>query len=225
MSGAISSYLPMALGVALSPTAIIAMLILCALNRAKTSGTFALFGWIVGVFGFMVLSVFLASWLTPQDPDNPSILLISLRFLFAFLLLFLAWRSWKTRPKTTDTAAAHPLRIDKLQNLSTLAAFGFGVALVFAAIKNWPIMAAAALDIAQTAPTLSQGITTALLFALISSLGLMIPWLLSILGGEAVKTGLAELHRWLTKYGNTIMAILFLFLGTKALLGAIEALP
>lgn len=225
MFGAISSYLPMALGVALSPTAIIAMLVLCALNRAKTSGTFALLGWITGVFGFMVLSVFLANWLAPQDPNKPSILLISLRFLFAFLLLGLAWHSWKTRPKKTDTAATPSLRIDKLQNLSTLAAFGFGVALVFAAIKNWPIMAAAALDIAKSAPTLSQGISTALLFALISSLGLMIPWLLSIVGGEAVKASLAKLHHWLTRNGNTIMTVLFLFLGTKALMGAIEALP
>lgn len=220
MNFAISEYLPMAFGVALSPMPIIAMIILTVIGAAKSKGTAFLFGWFIAIIAFMVFVVILGDQAGAGSESDPSVWSIILQFAFAFLLLFLAWNSWKKRPKKGEEPK-EPGWISKLGTMSTPAVFALGMGIAILNVKNLPIIASSAIIIAQAHSTWASGLIDAAVFALIASIGVGLPWAISLIGGEKMKPTLEAMRDWLYQYNNIIMMLLFGFLGINALSAAL----
>ncbi|MFV0388554.1 MAG: GAP family protein [Pyrinomonadaceae bacterium] len=217
----ISDLLPSALGIVASPMPLIAMLVLCIIGVARTSGTFFLLGWFLGAFASIALAVVFNTGDSGSTQNAPSTAQIVMKFVVAFLLLYLAFNNWRTRPKPDDKISA-PGWVDKLSKASVLPVFGIGMFLCVLNVKNLPLLLSAALTVSDASKSVVQGLIYDLIFSLMASFGLALPWVITIFGGKNVKKSLESTRDWLFRYNNVIMAVLFLYLGLNSLAGAIS---
>ncbi|MFV0408690.1 MAG: GAP family protein [Paracoccus sp. (in: a-proteobacteria)] len=102
MSSVFAQYFPLAIGVAINPMSIIAIVILCIIGKAKAEGTVFVVGWFLSIIGFMVLTVLLGNGAASGAVKDTTILRTILQFAFIFLLLWLAWRNWISRPRKSE---------------------------------------------------------------------------------------------------------------------------
>ncbi len=97
MGQAIGDILPLAIGVALSPIPIIAIVLMLGTPRARSNGPAFALGWVVGLtlVGSLVLA--LASGNAQADDGSPETWVSFAKLLFGLLFLFLAVNMWRGR--------------------------------------------------------------------------------------------------------------------------------
>lgn len=213
-------YLPLAAGIMISPMPIIAMIVLCATGRAFGGGTAFLMGWFLSILGFMGFAVFFLHDFRQKNPENVSLIAIMLQIAIALFFFWVAWNNWINRPKM-KIQIPPPHWIETFSKYSQPRLFWMGAAMDFANVKNLPIMVTAALAISKSAQSVNNGMLHALLFALVASLSIFMPWLAGVFGGERSKPVVEKARDWLYKYNNIIMAVLFFYMGITLLSAAI----
>src|SRR3954447_3453002 len=98
MGQVVGDLLPLAVGVAISPIPIIAVvLMLLALKAGATSAAF-LVGWVVGIAAVAAIFVLLAGTQDLGSTENPSTTSSWVKLVLGVLLLGLAGRQWQGRP-------------------------------------------------------------------------------------------------------------------------------
>src|SRR5829696_5503780 len=99
MLDAIGAILPMAVGVALSPMPMIAVVLMLVSAKARVNGPMFVLGWIVGlvVVGAAVLLVIGPA--DPTDDAEPASWVAILKLVLGVLLMLLAFKQWRSRPK------------------------------------------------------------------------------------------------------------------------------
>ena len=98
MGQAIGDLLPSAVGVALSPVPIIAVILMLGTPRARTNGPAFGLGWVVGLVVVSVIVVLVASG--SDDPDSGSSTAVDwIELLFGLAFLVLAFGQWRKRPQ------------------------------------------------------------------------------------------------------------------------------
>src|SRR5437763_11820970 len=102
MESAIGSILPQAIGVAISPVPVIAVILMLFSQRARSNGLAFLVGWVLAlaVVGSVVLA--LASLGKVSTGGTPSTLAYVLKLLLGLFFLVLAIRQWRGRPKAGE---------------------------------------------------------------------------------------------------------------------------
>lgn len=219
MTSSISTYLPSAFAVALSPMMIIAMIVFCVIGKARTSGTAFLLGAFLGMAAFMLLGATIAASFQPESGDT-ALWQVLLRLAMAIFLLYLSWHSWKTRPKS-GTTPSQPSWIGKIQNANLSVVCLFGAMIMVINAKNMMILLHSALNIQQLSRSWGEIWVNFAIFWFIALLGIGLPWAMSILGGAAVETRLHSMRDWLYRNNNVILAILFGFFGLQILAQAL----
>src|SRR3954466_5339562 len=98
MGEAIGQSLPTAVGVALSPVPIIAVVLMLVTPRGRTNGPCFVLGWLLGlaVVGAIVLAA--AGGADASADDAPAEWVNVLKLVLGSLLLLLAARQWRQRP-------------------------------------------------------------------------------------------------------------------------------
>ena len=114
---AIGDLLPLALGVAICPIPIIAVILMLFSQRARANSAMFLLGWIVGVLGGTVVVLIIANTqdLT-QSNGQPEDSVSTVKLVLGVLLILLAARQWRSRPKEGET----PTLPKYLQAIDTL---------------------------------------------------------------------------------------------------------
>lgn len=104
MGEAIGQTLPLAVGLALSPVPIIAVVVTLTTPRARSSGPAFVLGWLVGlgVVGTIVLVI--AGSNTGGDQDQPAARVRWLELVLGALLLALAVTQFRGRPRSGEQA-------------------------------------------------------------------------------------------------------------------------
>jgi hypothetical protein len=103
----------------------------------------------------------------------------------------------------------------KLDGFSPLKALGFGALLAVANAKNLPIALSAAGTIARAELPGGRQVIALLVFAVLASVRVVVPWLVYLLGGKSSAHVLDGWKSWLSTNTATIMTVLFLILGTN----------
>ncbi len=98
MGQAIGNILPMAIGVALSPIPIIAIVLMLGTPRARTNGPAFAVGWVAGLAIVGTVVLVLASGNATQDSGAPATWTSVLKLALGILFLLLAARIWHRRP-------------------------------------------------------------------------------------------------------------------------------
>ena len=104
MGQAIGDILPLAIGVAISPVPIIAVVLMLGTPRARANGPAFAVGWLAGLTIVGAIVLLLASG-NASEPDGPAEWASVLKLVFGILFLSMAARIWRGRPKPRPGSA------------------------------------------------------------------------------------------------------------------------
>ena len=220
MREVIGQLLPLAVVVAISPIPIIGVVLVMVTPRGRTNGPLFVLGFLAGlaVVGALVLTV--ASGLDASSSDSTSSV-SGVKLALGIGLLVIAMRQWRSRPKPGETAAM-PKWMAAIDSFSPLKVLGTGVLFVAVNPKNLVLTVAAATTVAQSGLSGADQAIAYGVFALIGTIGVLIPVVISFAMGDRAPAMLASLKAWMGTHNAAIMAVICLVIGAK-LIG--DALP
>ena len=223
MGDAIGQVLPFAVVVALSPIPIIGVVLMLGTPRARSNGPAFILGWLLGltVVGAIVLAV--ASGADASESGQPASWVGVLKLVLGVVLLLLAVKQWRGRPRG-DADAALPGWMRTIDHFTPGRALAMGVALSAINPKNLVLTIGAAAAIAQTGISTGDKAIALAVFVVIATLGPGIPVAIYFFIGERATRMLDELKNWMGQNNATIMAVILLVIGAKLLGDGISAL-
>lgn len=213
----IGDLLPSAIGVAVSPVPIIAVILMLGTPRARSTGAAFAVGWIAGLVLVSIVILLVAG--DSSDPDSSAASGVDWgQVLFGLLFLVLAVRQWQSRPRA-GAEPEMPKWMAALDTFSAAKCLGLGAVLSGVNPKNLALTAAAAATIARA--DLSGGDTALAtgVFVVLASLTVVGPVVFYLVAPGSASGPLGTLKQFLSDHNTAIMIVLFVVLGAK-LLGA-----
>ncbi len=212
MGQGISEVLAFAVGVAISPAAIIAVILMLFSRRAEVNGPLFLLGW-VGALGGLVAVVYAISDQSNAATNNTSSDSVSwLKIVLGASFLLLARREWRKRP-APGAESEMPKWMTRVDALTPAQSLGLGVLLGGLNPKNLALGIGAAAGVAQLGLSTADAVVSLIVFVAVGSLTIVGPVVYYLLGGAKAKTELDELKDWLGRHNDAVMAVLFVVLG------------
>ena len=170
MGGAIGEMLPLAIGIAISPLAIVAVILILTTPRARTNGPAFLGGWLLAlaVVGGVALAATDAA--ESADSSGPRTIVALVKIALGLVLFFLAWRGFRSRPKPGEEAPL-PKWMAALDRFTPGRSLAVGALFGGVKPKNLILAAAAAAGIAGSGLGGAQQVVVLLLLILVASVG------------------------------------------------------
>ena len=214
MGNAIGQSLPLAVGVALSPIPIIAVVLLLTTPRAKSNGPSFIVGWLLGLglVGALVLAI--AGPTDSSESGQPETWVGWLKVVLGVLLLLVAMRQFRGRPHQGEDAPL-PKWMGALDRFKPLTSLGAGAGLAGANPKNLLLIVGGATAIAQTGISGSEQAIAYAIFVLIGTIGVGTPVVIFFTMGTRAPQTLGHLKDWMGHNNAVIMAVLCLVIGIK----------
>ena len=223
MGQAIGGSLPLAVGIALSPVPIIAVVLMLTSRRAKVNGPAFILGWLIGlgIIGAVVLAVAGAG--SASKSGSPASWVSWVKIALGGLLLLVAVRQFRNRPHG-DEQPQMPKWMGAIDKTTPIAAVGLAAVLSGANPKNLLLAVGGAAAIAGTGiPGGDQAVAYAV-FAVIGTLGVGTPVVIYFAMGERSQKLLAGLKDWMTAHNAVIMTVLCVIIAAKLIGDGISAL-
>ena len=213
MGAAIGDILGLAIGVAISPVPIIAVILMLFSKAAKRNSLAFLAGWLIGLLGAGM--IVLALGISSSD-GAPSTASGWIKIAIGALFLVLGVKQWLSRPKKGEKATT-PGWMSAIDDFTVQKAFGVGVLLSAVNPKNLGLTIAAAATIGGAGLSTGEEIIVMVVFVLIASLTVAAPVILNLILGSKAEHTLTEMKEWLIDNNATMMSVLFVVLGAKVL--------
>jgi hypothetical protein len=219
----ISEVLTYAVGVAISPVPIIAVILMLFSARAKVNGPVFLLGWVAAL---AVVSgvVYAGSDAGGASSESAAVDAIAWgKIVLGALLLLLAARNWRNRPGPGDEPEM-PAWMGGIDALTPIKALALGLLLAGVNPKNLILTIGAATAVAQLAISTTDAVVSLVVFVLIASCTIAGPVVYYLVGGAHAKAALDDLKGWLAAHNNAVMAVLFLVFGMSLISAGIPPL-
>lgn len=215
--------LPFAVGIAISPVPIITVILMLFTPRPRSNGAGFVLGWILGI-GIPALVVFLLDRMISQDNDAspPSRLASMLRIGMGIVLVLVAAWNWMHRNKP-DEADRKPLLMRVVDSITPWKAVVLGF--LFADVtnpKNLALTVAGCMAISGGQLSTAGNMVTLALFTGLASLGVALPVLLFMSGGDTAKQTVDQWRHWLMRHKKSVMAVLFFVFGMALLIRGLQ---
>jgi hypothetical protein len=219
---AIGQFLPMAIGVALSPVPIIVVIAMLFSPHAKANGPTYLFGWVIAVGVVAGIALAASDVANVGSEDAATNGASWAKLALGVLLLLGALRQWRTRP-TPGEDAAMPTWMAEIDTFKAPKAVGLAV-LFGLKPKNLILSAAAGATIAQAdLPGAQQG-AALVIFIVLASVAIAIPVLYHAFGGDRAQRTMDGWKLWLQHNNAAVMIVLLLVFGFVLSGQALQAL-
>ena len=223
MAQGISEVLTFAIGVAISPVPIIAVILMLFSGRAKVNGPVFLAGWVVAL-AVVSGAAYLISDAGSASTDSAAADGVSwAQIVFGVLFLLLAGRSWRSRP-APGTEPQMPKWMAGIDAFTPGKALGLGLLLAGVNPKNLLLAAGAGSALAVTGPSTAEAVISLIVFVVIGSLTIAGPVVFYLAGGDRAKTQLDSAKDWLAVHNDAVMTVLFLVLGVNLIAKGIPPL-
>jgi threonine/homoserine/homoserine lactone efflux protein len=213
----IGDLLPSAVGVALSPVPIVAVILMLGTRKARTTGVAFAMGWVLGLVVVTTLVLVLAGGV--DDPSSDSSTVVDLaKLVFGGLFFALAAKQWRGRPRPGEEPTLPGW-------MATIDGFSAGKSLVMGALlsgvnpKNLALTFASASTIAAAGLSAGDAALAAAVFIVIGSISVAGPVVLFLVASERAVAPLASVKQFMSDHVAVIMMMIFLVLGAN-LLGA-----
>jgi threonine/homoserine/homoserine lactone efflux protein len=220
---AIGQVLSFGVGVALSPVPIIAVVLMLATPAGRANGPAFVGGWIAGVAVLGAVVLLLASGGSASESGAPADWVSVLKLVLGVLLLLLALRQWRGRPRG-DAEPQLPSWMKRVDRFTPGRSAAIAVALSAINPKNMLLVVGAAAAIAQTGVGTAEQAVALAVFTLVATLGVATPVLIYFLAGERAGDLLAGLREWMARHNAAIMVVLCLIIGAKLIGDGISGL-
>lgn len=222
LSEAIGGLLPAAVGIALSPIPIIAIVLMLSTPRGRSNGATFAVGWIVGLVAVSVVVLIVARG--ASDPDSAAATGVNwVQTGIGVLFLVLAARQWRGRPKAGE-APEMPRWMDGLDHVTPVRAATLGLLLSAVNPKNLALTLAGAAAIAQAGLPTSEEVVAVAVFVALASVTVVGPVLFSVVAHERADRSLAVVKDFMAANNAVIMMVILLVLGAKLLGDGLGAL-
>ena len=221
MGQAIGDLLPSAIGVALSPVPIIAVILMLGTPKARSNGPAFAIGWVIGLVAVSVIVLLLAG--DADDTDSGASTAVNwIKLLIGVLFLLMAIKQWQGRPKEGQQAEM-PKWMDAIDGFTAPKSVGLGILLSGVNPKNLALTLAAAASIAQAGLSGGESAIAVAVFVIIGSLTVAGPVLYYLLVPSSAGL-LGEIKQFMSAHNAVIMFVLLLVLGGKLLGNGIAGL-
>jgi len=208
----ISEVLPFAIGIAISPVPIIAVILIVFSNRARVNGPAFLLGWVLGL-AVVSTAVYLFADAADAATDSTTSDGISWgKIVLGVVLLGLARRKFAQRPGAGHTAAL-PNWMATVETISPVKAAGLAVVLAVVNPKNLVLAVGAATGLGQLGLDTDDAVVALVVFVAVASLSILLVVGYDLLGGQRARSSLDDMKAWLTEHNDAVMAVLFLVFG------------
>jgi hypothetical protein len=223
MGQGIGEVLTFAIGVAISPVPIIAVILMLFSRRARVNGPIFLVGWVLAL-----AVVFGAAYVISDQTNAATSGVVSDsiswgKIVLGLLLLLLAARQWRSRPAPGGEPEM-PKWMGGIDALAPGKALSLGVLLAGVNPKNLILTLGAATGLAQLGPSTTDAVVSLIVFVVIASLSIAAPVVYYVVGGERAKGELDQLKGWLAAHNAAVMATLFLVFGVDLIAKGIPPL-
>lgn len=223
MDHAIARSLALAIGVALSPVPITAVVLMLTTARAKVNGLAFVLGWLfsLGTVGTIVLGISGPAGASGSDELRTSV--SWLEIAVGTLLFLVAIYQFRRHPRAQK-------QVSMLKGTSTVGTFSPGVAFVAGVLlvganpKNLLLAVAGATVIAQTGIAGFQQAIAYLSFAVIAAIGVGAPVLIYLAMGRRSQDLFARLQAYIGRHRAVITSVLCLIVSATFIGEAITGL-
>jgi threonine/homoserine/homoserine lactone efflux protein len=212
MNGAIGAILPLAVGIAVSPIPIIAAILMLLSPKARATSVAFMIGWVAGIVVGSVVFTLLSAILPASAPDTAHPVIGVVQLLLGVILLLLAVRQWRSRPKDGATGTM-PKWMSSIDAMTPARGAVLGFLLSAVNPKNLVMSIAAGTAVGGAALAVWQSAIVIAIFVILASLSVALPVVGFLVAGERLRPALDRLQVWLTDNNSVIMAVLFLVLG------------
>jgi threonine/homoserine/homoserine lactone efflux protein len=212
--------LPLAVGVALSPLPVIAVVLVAMSPRARASGPAFVAGRMLGLAA--VLAIIIAAADLLYSIANAAQLPAVVKLVLGVALLVLGITKWRPKPK-----GAEPALPGWMETFTTIApGRAFGMAALMSAInpKEVALLLAVGLTIGGSQLTVPQEALVGVGVVVVASLTVAVPVIAVLAAPKRVGPVLDRLREWLTANSSIVMGILLVVIGAVVAGGAISEL-
>ena len=221
MGDAIGATLGYAVGIAVSPIPIAAVILMLFSGRARVNSVSFMVAWVAGIVLVTTVVVLIPGLET--DDSEPSDTTGWIKLVLGVLLLAVGARQWRARPGPDDEVPV-PGWMAKIDELRPGAAFGLGFVLSALNPKNLLLAIAAGVSIGALALSTSETVGAVVVFTLIASISVTVPVVAYLIAGKRLDPTLDRTKAWLIDNNTAVMAVLFVIFGVSLLGDAIQIL-
>jgi threonine/homoserine/homoserine lactone efflux protein len=212
---AIGDLLPSAVGVALSPLPIIAVILMLGTPRGRSNGVAFALGWVVGLVAVSVIVLLVAGG--ADQPDSTSSDGVNwLQVALGVVFIAMALRQWRSRPRKGEQQEM-PKWLATVDRINPLAAAGLGLLLSALNPKNLALTAAAAAAVAQAGLSSGGDAVAIAVFVIIASITVVGPVVAYLIFSTRAAGALGAIEEFMTEHNAVIMMVVLLILGAKLL--------
>lgn len=217
MGSVIGELLPFAVGIAISPVPIIAVILMLLGKRAGgTSVGFAI-GWVVGIAVATILFVIIGGALgVSSDSASGG----GIKLALGILLIAAGIREWKRR----SPDAPPPKWMSAIDEMTSPTAAGIGFALAAVNPKNLLMCIAAGVAVGGASLSLNGEIVAVAVFVVISATTVIVPVIGYLVAAQKLAAPLGRVKTWLEENSQTVMAVLVLVIGAVLIGKGISAM-
>ncbi len=212
MGQGISEVLTFAIGVAISPVPIIAVILMLFSARARVNGPMFLAGWAVALGVVSGVAYALSDTADAATSSGATDTISWGKIVFGVLFLLLAVRQWRSRP-TPGADPTMPKWMAGIDSFSPGKAFGLAFLLAGVNPKNLLLSVGAGTSVAALGISTGNAVVSLIVFVLLASSTIGVPVILYLTGGDKAKAQLDSMKGWLTVHNAAVMTVLFLVFG------------
>jgi cytochrome c biogenesis protein CcdA len=212
MGEAIGQSLPLAIGVALSPVPIVAVVVLLTSSRARSLGPVFVFGWLLGlvVVGAIVLAIVGPGGGGSSGQRTRWVSWVMI--VVGVLLVVEAVRRLRGRAGR-GVEASLPAWLGAIDRLKPAVVLGGGVVLGGVRPKSLLLVVGGAAAIAQTGIAAGQQAIAYAVFAVVATIGVAVPVVIYFVMGTRSGELLGRLKGWMRRHNAIILAVLLVVIG------------
>lgn len=219
MGDAIGQLLSSAMGIALSPLPLMAVILLLATPRGRVNGIAFTAGW-TGALAAVVTVVVLAA-VASGVPGGGAVWYSKLAV--GLLLLLLGLRQWRDRPRPGHVHSP-PKWMRKVDRFTPGRSAGLAALLVVANPKNLALAVGGAVSVATSAASAGGRAVAAAVLVLVGSLCTLLPLAVHLCGGAGAAKALGEWNAWMATHNSAIMMVVLTVLGAQYVGDAVSGL-
>jgi hypothetical protein len=209
---AIGGILPLAIAVDISVLPIIAIILMLITPKARSNGPAFVAGWILGLVVVGGLVLIIANTANVASSSGPSTAAYAIKLTLGVLLLLLAVRQWRSRPRPGEQAPA-PKWMTALDTFTPVKSAGLGTAMSGVNPKNLLLSAAAAMSIAQTGLAGGQQAVVLAVFVVLGTVTVAAPLVVYLALGGKADSMLNGWREWLAANNAAIMLVVLIVFG------------
>src|SRR4051794_923739 len=223
MGRAFSEVLPYAIGVAISPIPIIAVILMLFSHRAKVNGPVFLLGWVLGLSVVVAVVYGIAHAANAATDSTASDTVSWIKVGAGVLLLGAARRQFAKRTKPGE-AAEMPKWMGTVDDMKPGVAFLLAVVCSAVNPKNLILAAGAAGGVAQVGDSVGDAVVALIVFVVIASVSVGGAVAYYLFEGAKARAHLDELKTWLSVNNAAVMTVLLLVIGVVLIAKGLDLL-